>query len=81
MSHGTKPIRPIRWKRLIDEDLKNMAYDLLLGDRIRTSLAGKKGITEKKMFGGLGFFLNGNMLVGIWKNSLIARVGPDAYQE
>ena len=57
-----------------------MAYDLLLGERIRTSLSPKKGIEEKKMFGGLGFLLHGNMLVGVWKNSLIARVGPDAYE-
>ena len=58
-----------------------MAYDLLLGERIRTSLWRKKGIEEKKMFGGLGFLLHGNMVVGVWKNSLIARVGPEAYEE
>ena len=29
------------------------------------------------MFGGVGFLLNGNMLVGVWKDSLIARLGPD----
>ena len=33
------------------------------------------------MFGGIGFLLNGNMLVGVWKDSLIARVGPDAYED
>jgi hypothetical protein len=33
------------------------------------------------MFGGLGFLLGGNMLVGIWKDSLIARVGPGEYEE
>ncbi|MEI8017466.1 MAG: TfoX/Sxy family protein [Schlesneria sp.] len=58
-----------------------MAFDLLLGERIRNSLSHKKGIEEKKMFGGLGFLLHGNMLVGVWNNALIARVGPDAYQE
>ncbi len=58
-----------------------MAYDQLLGQRIRNSLSRKKGIEEKKMFGSLGFLLHGNMLVGIWNNSLIARVGPDAYEE
>ena len=31
------------------------------------------------MFGGLGFLLNGNMLGGVWKNSLVARVGLDEY--
>ena len=29
------------------------------------------------MFGGIGFLLNGNMLVGVWKDSLIVRLGPD----
>jgi TfoX/Sxy family transcriptional regulator of competence genes len=33
------------------------------------------------MVGGIGFLLNGNMLVGVWKNSLIVRVGPDGYDE
>lgn len=29
------------------------------------------------MFGGIGFLLNGNTLVGVWKDLLIARLGPD----
>jgi hypothetical protein len=32
------------------------------------------------MFGGVGFLLNGNMCVGVWKESLIARIGPVEYQ-
>lgn len=58
-----------------------MAFDKSLADRIRAALARKKGVAEKKMFGGLGFLLKGNMLVGVWKNSLIARVGPDQADE
>jgi hypothetical protein len=54
-----------------------MAYDETLADRVRSSLARKKGIEEKKMFGGVGFLLNGNMLVGVWKEFLIARLGPE----
>src|ERR1043165_8006692 len=54
-----------------------MAFDENLAVRIRSALARKKGIEEKKMFGGLGFLLNGNMLVGVWKNSMIVRLGPD----
>jgi hypothetical protein len=49
-----------------------MAFDEALAKRIRQGLARKKGIEEKKMFGGIGFLLNGNMLVGVWKDSLIA---------
>ena len=29
------------------------------------------------MFGGIGFMLHGNMCVGVWKTSLIARLGPE----
>ena len=54
-----------------------MAFDEALAERIRRGLARKKGIEEKKMFGGIGFLLNGNMLVGVWKDSLIVRLGPD----
>ena len=56
-----------------------MAFSEELAERIRRGLARRKGIEEKKMFGGIGFLLNGNMLVGVWKNSLIVRVGPDGY--
>ena len=31
------------------------------------------------MFGSVCFLLNGNLLVGVWKDSLIARVGKGAY--
>lgn len=41
------------------------------------SIPRRPGIAEKKMFGGVGFLLHGNMLVGVWKNSLIARLGPE----
>lgn len=56
-----------------------MAFSESLAGRIRDMLARKKGVKEKKMFGGVGFLLNGNMLVGVWKTALIVRVGPDAY--
>jgi len=54
-----------------------MAHDENLAARIREALARKKGIAEKKMFGGLGFLLNGNLLVGVWKDSLIVRLGNE----
>ncbi len=58
-----------------------MAYSESLADRIRTVLGPKAGVVEKKMFGGVGFLLNGNMLVGVWKTSLIVRVGAEQYDE
>ena len=50
-----------------------MAYDLDLAERIRTELAGQS-IVEKKMFGGIGFMLNGNMVCGMHKNDLMLHV-------
>ena len=58
-----------------------MAFSESLTARIRDALARKKNIEEKKMFGGVGFHLNGNMLVGVWKTSLIVRIGPDDYDD
>ena len=58
-----------------------MAFDESLAARIREALARKRGVEEKKMFGGVGFLLHGNMLVGVWKDSLIARLGPDNHED
>jgi TfoX/Sxy family transcriptional regulator of competence genes len=58
-----------------------MAYDEGLAERIRGALDDESGITEKKMFGGIAFLLHGKMFVGIVKNDLMVRVGPDAYAE
>jgi TfoX/Sxy family transcriptional regulator of competence genes len=58
-----------------------MAYSESLAERIRQRLAGLQGIEEKKMFGGVGFLLNGNLCVGVRKESLIARLGPDQAQD
>ena len=58
-----------------------MAFSAALSERIRRALARKRGVEEKKMFGGVGFLLHGNMLVGVWKDSLIARLGPDNHDD
>jgi TfoX/Sxy family transcriptional regulator of competence genes len=58
-----------------------MAFSEALAGRIRDALARKKGVKEKKMFGGVGFLQNGNLLVGVWKDSLIVRLGPDEGDE
>src|SRR5262249_20425154 len=56
-----------------------MAYDEGLAERIRDLLADEHGVVERRMFGGLAFLLQGNMCVGIVKDNLMVRVGPDAY--
>jgi TfoX/Sxy family transcriptional regulator of competence genes len=57
-----------------------MAYDEALARRVREVIADKRGVTERKMFGGLAFMLRGNMFVGILERSLMARVGPANYE-
>ena len=54
-----------------------MAFDESLAARIRDALARKTGVEERKMFGCTCFMLNGNALAGVWKDRLIARLGPD----
>ncbi len=56
-----------------------MAYDLKLAERIRAELQGLP-IVEKKMFGGVGYMLNGNMACGILGADLIVRVGLEDYE-
>ncbi|MEN8160320.1 MAG: TfoX/Sxy family protein [Myxococcota bacterium] len=58
-----------------------MAYDEGLAQRIRDELEEQPGLSEKRMFGGLCFLVGGNMAVGIVKDELMVRVGPDAYEE
>ena len=55
-----------------------MPYDPGLADRLEDVLRGRPGFEQKKMFGGIGWLLNGNMCVGIYKECLIARVGESA---
>ena len=55
-----------------------MAYDEALAERIRDLVAEERGVTEKKMFGGLAFLVNGNMAVAAsGQGGLLVRVDPD----
>ena len=54
-----------------------MAYSESLAERIRHVLRRRADFKEKKMFGGVGYLMNGNMLVGIWQQSLILRLGAE----
>jgi TfoX/Sxy family transcriptional regulator of competence genes len=54
-----------------------VAYDEDLADRIRELVGGEEGLTEKKMFGGLAFLINGNMSVSAsGQGGLLLRVDP-----
>lgn len=46
--------------------------------RLRAAL-GRRAFTERKMFGGTCFMIEGNMLVGTSKRGLLVRVGKDAH--
>lgn len=58
-----------------------MAYDHHLAERV-SNLLDRKGVIfeSKKMMGGWCVMVDGKMCVGIVKNQLMARIGPDAYE-
>ncbi|APG59895.1 TfoX/Sxy family protein [Christiangramia salexigens] len=59
-----------------------MAYDEFLAERIRGVLNRKKlHFLEKKMMGGLCYMVDDKMCVGVVKNELMARIGPEAYKK
>ena len=59
-----------------------MAYDEELAERIEEVLAAETGVTSRKMFGGLGFMVDGHMAVAAASSgSLMVRVDPVAGAE
>lgn len=54
-----------------------MAYDEGSAQILQDALADVSGIVEKKMFGGLCFMLNGNMLCGVHKGGGMFRIGKE----
>jgi TfoX/Sxy family transcriptional regulator of competence genes len=57
--------------------ISGMAYDEVLGDRVREKLRSSPGVAEKRMFGGIAFLTHGNMTVGVRGHELIVRISPD----
>jgi TfoX/Sxy family transcriptional regulator of competence genes len=58
-----------------------MACDEGIVQRIRELLQDTANVKERRMFGGVCFTLNGNMLCGVVKDEVMIRVGPDQYHE
>ncbi|MBV8953401.1 MAG: TfoX/Sxy family protein [Solirubrobacterales bacterium] len=59
-----------------------MAYDEHLAERVRELVAPTAGVTEKRMFGGLAFLINGNMAVAVsGQGGLLLRVDPHETEE
>ena len=54
-----------------------MAYDERLAERIRDVINARPGVVERKMFGGMGWMINGNMAVGVMRaDQLCVRIDP-----
>lgn len=56
-----------------------MAYDEGLAERLRGVFEDERGTSEKNMFGGVCFMVDGKMCVGIVKDELMVRVGPEKH--
>src|SRR5712672_1379605 len=54
-----------------------MAYDQNLAERVRAILASEPSLSERKMFGGIAFMIEGHMCCGIVGHDLMLRLGPD----
>ncbi len=56
-----------------------MPFDERLAERIRSLLAGRGNVTERKMFGGIALMVDDRMAVAILGDELIVRVGSQDY--
>jgi TfoX/Sxy family transcriptional regulator of competence genes len=54
-----------------------MAFDETLAQRVRTLLEARSDVDERRMFGGIGFLIAGNMCCGVHGDELIVRLEPD----
>jgi TfoX/Sxy family transcriptional regulator of competence genes len=54
-----------------------VAYDQELADRVRELLAPRQAVSEREMFGGIGFMVGGNMACGVHGEELIVRLGSE----
>jgi hypothetical protein len=55
-----------------------MPYDEALAERIRELVGNERGVSEKQMFGGLAFLINGNIAVSAsGQGGLLLRIDPD----
>ena len=54
-----------------------MAYEESIAERIRQVLKGRRGVTERKMFGGIAFMVRGHMCCGVNGKDLLLRLGDE----
>ena len=58
-----------------------MAYNEALAERIESRIINIEGLEAKKMFGGIGYLIHGNMALGVHTDNMIIRVGTDNYED
>ena len=57
-----------------------MAYNEILAQQVRMEIGAQSGLSEKLMFGGISFLVNGNLACGVIGDELILRVNPEETQ-
>ncbi|HET6349129.1 MAG TPA: TfoX/Sxy family protein [Candidatus Krumholzibacteria bacterium] len=57
-----------------------MTFNEVTAMQIRSAMQNTPGLSERHMFGGVAFMLEGNMCCGVIEDNLVVRVGPDAYE-
>lgn len=58
-----------------------MAFDEKLNNRIREALLELPDVSEKHMFGGVCYMVNGKMCIGVVKDEMMCRIGPQQYEK
>src|SRR5258705_510019 len=58
-----------------------MAYSEILAERVRDALADMPRVTEKKMFGGIAFMVDGKMCVTVGADRIMLRVDPEIHDK
>lgn len=54
-----------------------MAFSESIARRVRQALQGLEGLSERRMFGGVAFMLNGHMCCGVNKEDVVLRLGEE----
>lgn len=58
-----------------------MTFNEITASQIRVAMQNTPGLSERHMFGGIAFMLEGNMCCGVIEDNLVVRVGPDHYED
>ena len=58
-----------------------MPFDEAVAERVRRLLKGRRGIMERKMFGGLAFMLGKRMFCGVLKDNVVLRINPADHEK